>query len=349
MTRGTPAVETGDAPTAAADRLLELEQLARYRWAAQVASGRRILDAGCGEGLGSRLLAEAGAREVVGIDTRPAGVPAAAPDMPPAVELRAGDLRHLDLDDDRFDLVVCFGAMESAADPATVLDELVRVLAPGGLLMVSASAPATGPGAADAAGAGLDADALRAQLSARLRHCAVMTQRDYLVSTVAASPALSADGGAGAWPDPPAGDAGAPAPAAGSVVVAGDGSLPDLDARWAITAGGAVAAWLGTIASQQAALAARDLEIRELSAQLQERGRLAELLTAAEQRLASVPELTLRISELEADVAAARRDAEAAREEAQRLDQMLMYGRRMLRYVRPLINPLRRARRRLRA
>jgi uncharacterized coiled-coil protein SlyX len=73
---------------------------------------------------------------------------------------------------------------------------------------------------------------------------------------------------------------------------------------------------------------------------------LAALLIDAEQRLARVPDLEARIADLERDLAEARVQLAAAQEEVQRLDQMLMYGRRMLRYVRPLIGPLRAARRR---
>ena len=81
----------------------------------------------------------------------------------------------------------------------------------------------------------------------------------------------------------------------------------------------------------------------------QEPDRLAALLVEAEQRLAAVPDLELRIADLEYELAQARRDVAAAREEAKQLDQMLMYGRRMLRFVRPFIKPLRDLRRRLRS
>lgn len=96
------------------------------------------------------------------------------------------------------------------------------------------------------------------------------------------------------------------------------------------------------------ATADKDLIIADLRARLGERDRLAELLTDAEQRVAHVPELELRVADLEAELAAARQETAAARLEAQQLDQMLMYGRRMLRHIRPLIKPLRDARRRLR-
>jgi chromosome segregation ATPase len=73
---------------------------------------------------------------------------------------------------------------------------------------------------------------------------------------------------------------------------------------------------------------------------------LAALLIDAEQRLARVPDLEARIGDLERELGETRAQLAAAQEEVQRLDQMLMYGRRMLRYVRPLIGPLRAARRR---
>jgi poly(A) polymerase Pap1 len=97
------------------------------------------------------------------------------------------------------------------------------------------------------------------------------------------------------------------------------------------------------------AIADRDNYIAELEARLQERDRLAELLVDAEQRLAQVPELKVRMADLELELVAARKAEAKARQEANELDQMLMYGRRLLRYVRPLIKPLRQARRRLRS
>lgn len=93
----------------------------------------------------------------------------------------------------------------------------------------------------------------------------------------------------------------------------------------------------------------RDEYIAELEARVQERDQLAALLVEAEQRGAEVPELRHRIADLEAQLAAARSAEAQARQEARELDQMLMYGRRMLRYARPLIKPLRDARRRLRS
>src|SRR4051794_34048029 len=52
---------------------VENEHLARYRWAALAAKERRVLDAACGTGYGTRMLRSAGACLVLGIDShRPA-------------------------------------------------------------------------------------------------------------------------------------------------------------------------------------------------------------------------------------------------------------------------------------
>ena len=77
-------------------RLIEVEHVSRYQWAAQAANGRAVLDAGCGTGYGCRLLAAGGAREVIGVDIARSVLEAVAPAMPESVRLQAGDVRKLD-------------------------------------------------------------------------------------------------------------------------------------------------------------------------------------------------------------------------------------------------------------
>ncbi len=132
------ATPDGGGPDLHQKQLIEVEQASRYLWAAQAASARAVLDAGCGTGYGCRLLAEGGAREVIGVDLARAELEMARPGMPESVRLRTGDLRQLEFEDDSFELVVCFEVIEYVDDPLAVLAELVRVLAPGGLLLVSA-------------------------------------------------------------------------------------------------------------------------------------------------------------------------------------------------------------------
>lgn len=130
-------------PEADEGAMIGAEHHSRYAWVAALASGRDVLDAGCGVGWGSVALANAGAHQVVGLDIDELAI-ANARDRADARERAAattmfvrGDLRALPFDDASFDLVVCFEALEHVTDPDRVLDELRRVLRPNGVLAVS--------------------------------------------------------------------------------------------------------------------------------------------------------------------------------------------------------------------
>jgi len=124
--------------------LIEAEHQARYRLALPHVEGRIVLDAGCGVGWGSDLLLDAGAREVTGLDLSPEAI-AAARSRNSGVTYLTGDLLQMPFADEVFDVVVCFEALEHTSDTARTLDELVRVLRPGGLLFVSSPNPAVYP------------------------------------------------------------------------------------------------------------------------------------------------------------------------------------------------------------
>jgi SAM-dependent methyltransferase len=124
-------------PTFMHGRIIEAEHLARYVWAAQLAGGRRVLDAACGMAYGTRILAEAGASEVVGIDLNEEVVAEVRATAAPNMTFDVGDLRQLPYGEDEFDLITCFEAIEHVPDPDAVLDELRRVLRPGGVVALS--------------------------------------------------------------------------------------------------------------------------------------------------------------------------------------------------------------------
>jgi O-antigen biosynthesis protein len=125
--------------------LLEAEHVVRYSLAAQLASGRDVLDAGCGVGWGTEMLLNGGASSAHGVDIDEEAV-ANATARAPGASFRVGDLRSLPFPDDSFDLVVCFEAIEHVDGYERVLDELVRVLrADGGLLLVSSPNPRVYP------------------------------------------------------------------------------------------------------------------------------------------------------------------------------------------------------------
>lgn len=112
------------------------ERLVRYGWASELAGGGRVLDAACGAGWGTVALART-ASSAVGIDFSPAAIADARERYGDRAEFREGDLRGLPFEEASFDTVVCFEAIPHVAHPASVVDELRRVLRPRGLLLIS--------------------------------------------------------------------------------------------------------------------------------------------------------------------------------------------------------------------
>jgi SAM-dependent methyltransferase len=117
------------------------EHVHRYAFARRYAAGRRVLDAACGEGYGSAILAGA-AREVVGVDIDPATVAHARASYASVRNLSfvEGSAAKLPLPDASVDLVVSFETIEhlEAGDQPRMLAEFARVLADGGALVLSA-------------------------------------------------------------------------------------------------------------------------------------------------------------------------------------------------------------------
>ena len=124
-------------PGPEADQTVAAEHWARYMLAAQLAPGKRVLDAGCGVGYGSALLARSGAAEVTGVDLSSAAIAAAGSSAPENTNFILGDLTKLPIDDASIDLVVCFEVIEHIAQQEQLLDELRRVMAPGASLLLS--------------------------------------------------------------------------------------------------------------------------------------------------------------------------------------------------------------------
>jgi SAM-dependent methyltransferase len=102
---------------------------------------RRLLDAGCGDGRYFAVIAERPPTErLVGCDISQRildTASAAASRVGLEPELVRANVESLPFADGEFDLVVCSQVLEHALDPAAVLHELTRVLAPGGRLLLS--------------------------------------------------------------------------------------------------------------------------------------------------------------------------------------------------------------------
>jgi SAM-dependent methyltransferase len=97
-------------------------------------AAHRILDVGCGEGSKLRLLSCAPAR-AVGIDFSPLALQRARDKLPEA-QFAVGNAAQLPFADNSFDCVYSTYTLEHVLDAERVLVEMVRVLAPGGHLII---------------------------------------------------------------------------------------------------------------------------------------------------------------------------------------------------------------------
>ena len=132
-------------PAKSTGTLIDAEHRCRYWWAAQVASGRDVLDAACGTGYGTVILAEAGSRNVTGIDLSVDAVDGAAKRLGDRGSVLQADVRDLPFEDDSFDLITCFETIEHVEDGAKVIAEFRRVLREDGLLLISSPNPGVYP------------------------------------------------------------------------------------------------------------------------------------------------------------------------------------------------------------
>lgn len=113
--------------------------LQRYRFAALQARPGRLLDLACGAGYGTRVLAdEAGqVSEAIGVDISPEAVTYACQRYArPGVSYRVADGGAF-LDPEGFDTIVSLETIEHVPDPGGLVDRLVGLLRPGGVLVAS--------------------------------------------------------------------------------------------------------------------------------------------------------------------------------------------------------------------
>jgi 2-polyprenyl-3-methyl-5-hydroxy-6-metoxy-1,4-benzoquinol methylase len=108
------------------------------RWAHSPA---RILDVGCGLGLATSRLAELfPLAEVSGLDIYPDEILRVAAELRPAarrVNFVSGSIEEAPFESGQFDLVTAFDALEHVPHPEIALQEIVRILSPQGISVIS--------------------------------------------------------------------------------------------------------------------------------------------------------------------------------------------------------------------
>lgn len=124
-----------------ARRVQRMQHLLKF---AQLPKDLCVLDVGAGIGQLALLLAEEGAREVVGIDISPAMLEAAelmrlSSLLPAAarVSFRLAPAHALPFRDERFDAIICRLVLHHSHKPQIILTELVRLLKHGGVLIIA--------------------------------------------------------------------------------------------------------------------------------------------------------------------------------------------------------------------
>jgi len=130
---------TGERFTPECVREIWIEHWHRYAFAMPLARGKRVLDAACGEGYGSALLATV-ASSVVGLDISQQTVlhAKARYGQSAVLSFECADVAALDAyADASFDLIASFETLEHLHAQEAMLDGFARLLAPGGVLLIS--------------------------------------------------------------------------------------------------------------------------------------------------------------------------------------------------------------------
>ncbi len=169
---------------------LAYEHIHRYAFCVELARGKRVLDAACGQGYGSALLSET-ATHLVGVDRDPTTIARARQSYAGCSNalFMTADCAHLPFAEAEFDLVVSFETLEHVELQDQMLAEFARVLKPDGILVISTpnrpvySPPGKPPNPYHVKE--LDVGEFAAALKKCFRHVRMLGQRFQLGSTIA--------------------------------------------------------------------------------------------------------------------------------------------------------------------
>lgn len=138
MSAGDALDFTGERFTPECVREIWYEHWHRYAFARRFVAGKRVLDAACGEGYGSALLADVAA-EVTGVDVDATAVAHATSRYASKTNARfeRADVTRLGFENASFDVVISFETLEHLEAHDALVAGFARVLADDGLLLLS--------------------------------------------------------------------------------------------------------------------------------------------------------------------------------------------------------------------
>jgi SAM-dependent methyltransferase len=180
-------------PAAMAGGLMEAEHRARYWWAGQWVEGKRVLDAGCGVGYGSRMLAQRRPDSLAAVDISEEALAEARGLLGDDFELQRADIRDLPFDSESFDVVVCFEVIEHVERQAEAIAEFKRVLRRDGMLLISSPNSDVYPPGDPHHVREYSPEELRAELLAEFDTVSLHRQHPWLASAVLPEHALPLD------------------------------------------------------------------------------------------------------------------------------------------------------------
>ncbi len=122
---------------AASEKPIRERQMAAYRKALEFIEGRRLLEIGCGEGIGTSILAGAAA-SVVAIDYSDEALGVAREKYgADNIEFRKMRVPPVDLPNASIEAVVCFQMIEHLEEPEKLVSEIGRALDPDGVCLLA--------------------------------------------------------------------------------------------------------------------------------------------------------------------------------------------------------------------
>lgn len=118
--------------------LIYTDHMSRYMFLNGIIRNKILLDAGCGAGYGAHFLTTHGAKSVTAMDISMEAVAYARRNYPAdGLHYIRADIRAMPLSGSSFDCVAAFEILEHIAEHPEFLEEIKRVLKPGGYLVVS--------------------------------------------------------------------------------------------------------------------------------------------------------------------------------------------------------------------